>query len=481
MAAFPEPPLLPETPLPPEQVFPHYNEWIQVYKQVRDLCAFGDAAVFISSHPGTINNKGGRSGSTILHQAVFWGVDVDIITILRDLGADPTVLNNNGESALDLAQNDTKRQQMQAIFEEVFGADDSDVRQVTLQAAKMGNFLTVMNNLRQRPYLVNMQNQHNGWSVMHQVAFHGGSTGLVAALTSFGASWDLRTKHGNTPAMILERMHPNSTLVIPGRVGATPLEVGMEALLHSRQGTTRVQIESLSADHAVVRSGDVTHRDIPLWRLSAPKVALSEDDVQDLAGIPCSICAEPVPPQWKVAPDCHGEDHPMCGECTATFLWSQFTTPRLPIRCGLCESEVDLENISTVIGRALFAAWPPGRSSGHPCTEISWQEFVHNVQEKIHDGQHVEDNGYKLELLRECVDVQLDYCHATAPSTRACPSCGVLIAYAGACKHFSCALCSHRFCWLCLRTQNEHNTAQYNWSIGHTCPIQPRQTVIPGS
>jgi len=158
----------------PAQRFPHFAEWEGIYKNVRDMCAFGDALEFFYDHPGAVNNRGGRSQCTILHQAFFWGVDVGVLEKLKDLGADPTVLDNVGNVPLDMCKAH-EREEMEARFLRVFGPQDGQLRQIILQAAKVGNFLEVMHFLRQKPYLVHTQNQHNGWSVMHQVAYHGGS------------------------------------------------------------------------------------------------------------------------------------------------------------------------------------------------------------------------------------------------------------------------------------------------------------------
>mmetsp|Transcript_107779 Transcript_107779/g.300415 ORF Transcript_107779/g.300415 Transcript_107779/m.300415 type:complete len:469 (-) Transcript_107779:208-1614(-) len=460
------------------QLFPCFVEWERIYVNVRDRCAFAEALDFVCGHPGTINNRGGRSRCTLLHQAVFWGVDAGVIGKLKDLGADPTILDAQGRAPLDLARGAGKTQEMEAIFLDAFGPDDGRLRQLTLEAAKQGNFLKVMQNLRMRPHLVNTQNPHTGWSVMHQVAFHGGSMGLVAALSGLGASWDLRTAAGKTPAVILEEMHPGSQLALPGRDVPVSLGAGTQALLHSMEGAVQGLVESVSDHHAVLRTVGGASVAAPLWRFSPINASLTDTGIQGAAGVPCAICSEPVPPQGKLSPACSGGDHPMCGECMVTFLWSQFTTPRLPIRCS-CNAMVDLSNLPAVIGRSLLWAWPPGHSSSHPCTTISWSEFVNNVQRKIEEGEHVENDVHKLRLLQQSEPIVLAYCGASAPGVRACPACGVLISYGGACKHFACTMCEHRFCWLCLRTRTEHNDADFNWSISHTCPLEPVQTTIP--
>ncbi|CAE8670457.1 unnamed protein product [Polarella glacialis] len=461
----------------PAQRFPHFAEWEGIYKNVRDMCAFGDALEFFYDHPGAVNNRGGRSQCTILHQAFFWGVDVGVLEKLKDLGADPTVLDNVGNVPLDMCKAH-EREEMEARFLRVFGPQDGQLRQIILQAAKVGNFLEVMHFLRQKPYLVHTQNQHNGWSVMHQVAYHGGSAGLVAALSALGATWDLRTNEGKTPAMILQEMHPGNHLTIPGRDATVRLEVGSRVLLHSIRATVEAVLESVSDQQATVRPHDGESMTVPLWRISPVQALLNDLEVTEASGVPCVICSMPVPPRWKLSPACSGEDHPMCGDCVATFLWSQFTSSRLPIRCSICTGLVDLSNLPAVIGRGLFHSWPPGSSSGFTCTTLSWPQFVANVQEKLEEGEQVDNDAHKLRL-QGSGSITLAYCDASAPGMRACPRCGVLIEYGGACKHFSCALCQHRFCWLCLRTEAQHTDASHNWQVAQCCTAAPVQSVIP--
>ncbi|CAE8670376.1 unnamed protein product, partial [Polarella glacialis] len=207
-----------------------------------------------------------------------------------------------------------------ARFLRVFGPQDGQLRQIILQAAKVGNFLEVMHFLSQKPYLVHTQNQHNGWSVMHQVAYHGGSA--VAALSALVPPG---TNEGKTPAMILQEMHPGSHLTIPGRDATVRLEVGSRVLLHI-SATVEAVLESVSDQQATVRPHDGESMTVPLWRISPVQALLNDLEVTEASGVPCVICSMPVPPRWKLSPACSGEDHPMCGDCVATFLWSQLTS-----------------------------------------------------------------------------------------------------------------------------------------------------------
>jgi len=456
--------------LPPEQRHPFYEAWRQVYAGAKDACAWKDALEFLNDSPGAINNRGGGSESTLLHQAAYWGIDRGTIGRLKDFGADPTILNKAGKAPLDMAR-PGKRQEMQSIFVDVFGADDSRLRQLILQEARNGNFYQVMHHLRRSPHLVNTQSPFSGYSVMHQAAYHGVGAGLIAALSNLGASWELMTHEGKTAADILRERHPGSTLSIPCRRTPATFNVGDTVLLHSPQGWTRTVVESTFGDMVTVTGP----KDVPRWRLSPIGMGLSDAEMEGAAGMPepCCICFTLVPLKWKVSQECSGEPHPICGDCMATFLWSQFTTPKLPIKCFRCDSMVDMDGMP----RNVLRSWPPGSSSSNPCTGISWREFQANVREKFESGQHVDDDGYKLHMLQTCDNLVVQYSNVSAPSMRACPSCRTLIEYGGACKHFDCTQCEHQFCWLCLRSRGEHDSAEFNWAYAHPCPVAPVQTL----
>ena len=63
------------------------------------------------------------------------------------------------------------------------------------------------------------------------------------------------------------------------------------------------------------------------------------------------------------------------------------------------------------------------------------------------------------------------------PSTRACPTCGMLIEHTEACKHMVCP-CSTQFCFICLKAKGD------KWECGSfntKCTPAARQTTIPGA
>jgi hypothetical protein len=95
-------------------------------------------------------------------------------------------------------------------------------------------------------------------------------------------------------------------------------------------------------------------------------------------------------------------------------------------------------------------------------------------------GERVQDVASFLRILAEAPPTlqPIAYCNLRGcPSKRACPACGVIIEYESACKHFNCAMCHHRFCFICLKSESQH--AQGKWSISYSCEIAPVQTQLP--
>lgn len=66
------------------------------------------------------------------------------------------------------------------------------------------------------------------------------------------------------------------------------------------------------------------------------------------------------------------------------------------------------------------------------------------------------------------------------PSTRACPSCGTLIAHTELCKHMVCP-CGTNFCFICLKVRAGGPTGTWACGTFNTkCSPATRQTEIPG-
>lgn len=462
-------------PVTPENVFVDYVEWLEVYETVKKTCDFNQAIQFLQQHPGTANNrKDSLQGNTLLHQAAYWGVGKSIISLLKEHGADPNLRNYDGNTPLDMARPE-KREMIQALLLEVYGADDAAARISLLRAAKQGDLAAMMSQLRQRPYLINTQG-HTGWSVVHQVAYHAPGRNLFQLLASIGACMELRTHDGRSPSDILAANFPGSTILIPNTLVKT-LAPGMQVWIHSAAGS-RAQGVLSAINHEVAEVEVDGHRQsVPYWRVFPVVAVPSQGEADEVVGSICVICDSPVPPSWKVSSEC-ADGHPMCSDCLASFLWSQFTSSRLPMQCGICAATVDPEVRTLPVFRAMGRCWPPGSTAGHAVTGMTFAEFTENVREQILAKNTTHDNTFKLRLLQECgLAPRIEYCGVTdCPAMRACPHCGVIIEYEARCKHMTC-VCRHQFCFLCLGSQDQH--AGNTWNISVRCPLAPRQTEIP--
>eukprot|EP00667_Euglena_gracilis_P009265 EG_transcript_9408 len=466
------------------RVFVHYDEWLAMYEKVKKYREWGDAFVFLQSHPAAVNNrKNGLDGCTLLHQAAYWDCDSGIFAALRDYGANPHLRNWEGKTAADMSR--TSAAETTRLIATVFGEDDEQNRFALLQAAKLGRFGEMMQRLQERPHLVNTQG-YKGWAVIHQVAFHGPSESLVNALVNLGASMDLKTHDGETADDILRRTFPNSTVSMTPRP-IPVVAVGSAVAVHPTTGATYSGTVLAVDDRTKTVSVRAADREVsvPRCRVSPLPLILAAGDLEGLLSKhTCFACCDTrVPPGWTISPNCTTLDHPYCADCLATFLWVEYTTSQLPFKCCFCHADLNL-NFMPGTRRAVEDAWPPGRQRGQPKTTIDFVEFQENVERRLRDlaamgEQEREDQEVQrlLTLLQETKLGPIEGVQGDVPLTRACPRCGLVIEYVADCKHVPCPTCKHRYCFVCLRDPSQHSKAE--WDAIAECSVAPIQTSIP--
>ncbi|KAJ1090407.1 hypothetical protein NDU88_003539 [Pleurodeles waltl] len=87
----------------------------------------------------------------------------------------------------------------------------------------------------------------------------------------------------------------------------------------------------------------------------------------------------------------------------------------------------------------------------------------------------------RLKILAECSDKDLPGSEIkNCPSTRACPTCGLMIEHKDMCKYVMCQQCRLEFCFACLETAKVCQAGKGGaWYKTCSKPVAPRQTRIP--
>ena len=481
-------------PLASAAIFSDYEEWVSIYDIVKETALISEGVEFCRSHPGTVNNrKQSVRGNSLLHQAGFWGATT-VLHAFKELGADPTLRNFEGKTPAEMARNASKKAEFEAAITEVFGADDAASRRELLIAAKNGAFVEALTLLNSKPHLINTQSHVSGWSVLHQAAFHGCSRALITRLLVSGACTRLKGYcDGKTALAVLEERHPGHPAIADLRAQGSPtshaqaLTPGDQVSCFDARSSVMVRgtVRSLDAAAGTVAvSTDSGEHTFPAWRTWAVSgVAAFDDDAAEAACPTCYICfSNPTTSIAKLSPSCIESPHPLCYECTAGFLWSEHTGLNYPMRCKFpgCNATVDLNGplLKKMGERGAAQCWPP---MGVQTSLATLDAFLGVAQQKtLEAGDRIQDVASFLRLLAEAPPTQqpIAYCNVRGcPSKRACPACGVIIEYESACKHFNCALCHHRFCFICLKSASEH--AGSSWNISFACAIAPVQTQLP--
>jgi len=222
--------------------FPHHEEWLKVYEQVKCFCNFPLAIEFMNQHPHTINyRKGGKKRNTILHQAAFWGVDSGILEQLLELGAMPYLKNFKDQTPYKLIMEETKNNEAAKNMRDVFG-DTEEYRQpqeimnqlenqlielhsedfanltrelsitelsyLCKHACFRGDFALVVALYKEFPFLAKHQSVASGWTGLHQAGYHGVSLSLYRRLIELGVPQELVTYDGMSWIAVAVKEHP---------------------------------------------------------------------------------------------------------------------------------------------------------------------------------------------------------------------------------------------------------------------------------
>eukprot|EP00438_Fugacium_kawagutii_P027794 Skav212050 [mRNA] locus=scaffold408:19851:22066:+ [translate_table: standard] len=450
-------------------LFVEYDSWLGHYEILKEFGAVADCIEFCDAHPGAVNNrKLNLQGNTMLHQLAFWGFDnsrvAGVVERFKQLGADPSLRNYEGKNAIEMAESQGHNgtaEVIRSVFDfDHFGQHKAEL----LTHAHRGDFGRVVKILKEKPHLRHLQG-NRGWSVLHQAAFHRCSSSLLARLMDvYEVGADLKTHDGETAKDILRQQDPHHPYLAVVGGPPAPLRVGCKVVVapSSEQG----RLQSFDDDGRVSIALDTGATQLfERWCLQRLPDATESPSGQETM---CCICTEEVPPRWKL-----GCEHLMCGECRIAWMWSQYNVAALPLRCSFCEEVCPLE-VPEGMGRAITHYWEQMKQSFG--TEMTFPAFMRALASRLEELGDVETRvSYVWQLVSAPhPPVTIAYCDVRAPAMRACPHCGVVIAYLSDCKHMCCASCGRSFCWLCLRSENEHQGADWNITIG--CAVAPTQS-----
>lgn len=159
------------------------------------------------------------------------------------------------------------------------------------------------------------------------------------------------------------------------------------------------------------------------------------------------------------------------------FICTYYPTHPTSNKCPGCNSYVARTDLSNLRVHCTVCSAEKGQ-----LYEFCWlclQQWKGSQQSSDHCDN--DDCMTDLELLKTCPTVTFaDVQGVTGcPSTRACPTCGVLLEHdKTGCKNIECKNCNKEFCFVCLKLTSEClKTSKY--FIGCSAGVAPRQTSIP--
>ena len=132
-----------------------------------------------------------------------------------------------------------------------------------------------------------------------------------------------------------------------------------------------------------------------------PDVAAQALDVQDSI---CFTCGDQIPSGWTLG-SC---DHLMCGACRCTWLWSQYASYEVPLRCPQCR-EVCLPEVPDGIGRSMRHYWEEIKQDLG--TSKTFSEFLSDLNQRINElGDIATRTAHARELINSPQAVRIAYC-----------------------------------------------------------------------
>lgn len=206
----PPPPATPPTPPgassaspPPVKAAPPKTSPVVLLEAAKQ----GDFAVvrtLLNEDPALLNERDSRFGATSLHWAALRGHQA-IVALLIERGADVSVKNNDGETALQVAER-AKRDDVVRLLRSAApaGAGSFAASGGIFEAVKLGDVEAVRRLLEESPTLVNRGDTGFGATPLHWAALRGHED-VARLLLDKGADVNVRNNDGETPLQVAER------------------------------------------------------------------------------------------------------------------------------------------------------------------------------------------------------------------------------------------------------------------------------------
>jgi ankyrin repeat protein len=247
------PPPRPSTPsrppVPPDRMF----------EAVR-LGDFSTLRGMLADDPSLAKVKDQRFGGTALHWAALKGHQA-IVALLIAEGADLKAVNNDGETALQVAERAGKPE-IVALLRPAAGPFTASGG--IFGAVKSGDAALVKKLVAENPKLVGLKDTGFGATPLHWAALKGHDA-VVEALLAAGANASAPNREGETPLEVAERAKKASTVAILRRGGGTGGTTSLEGIFAAaRDGDVQRVNALITKDPAAVNTKDARFGATPL-------------------------------------------------------------------------------------------------------------------------------------------------------------------------------------------------------------------------
>eukprot|EP01121_Diplochlamys_sp_Union-15-3_P002140 TRINITY_DN1185_c0_g1_i2.p1 TRINITY_DN1185_c0_g1~~TRINITY_DN1185_c0_g1_i2.p1 ORF type:complete len:622 (+),score=122.87 TRINITY_DN1185_c0_g1_i2:56-1921(+) len=209
-----------------------------------------------------------------------------------------------------------------------------------------------------------------------------------------------------------------------------------------------------------------------------PELSSSRIKLTGVGG--CLICGED-----KEANDCSAMSckHRFCNECYTSFLTFKINereVTKLTCPAVGCNLVVPEEMIKQLVPEETFkkyysfitqsfvednreVTWCPAPNCGHAITTDMVSRRVVTCKcgfsfcFTCHNEAHAPASCAQVkEWIRKCQD-DSETVNWIGANTKDCPNCSVAVEKNGGCNHMVCRMCSHEWCWLCIKPWKGHN------------------------